>query len=84
MDELHCKRTIEKERPNLFDRDLLNEFGLQELFKEPKKKKKQGRPLSISLREIVEREKGVRMQEIHISSPQKQRFIQELVRLHNS
>ena len=71
---LFCTRTITKETPSISDPNLLAQFGLQDLFRK-KQRKKKSRPLPISFREVVLREKDVRIQDVNLL--QKDSFLQK-------
>lgn len=54
--ELYFARKVERETPAQTS-DLITHFNLNDLFKEPKRKKA-GKPMALSFAEIIKREKG--------------------------
>jgi len=54
--ELYFAKNVEREAPAQIS-DLVSHFSLNDLFKDPKKKKA-GKPMALSFAEIIKREKG--------------------------
>ena len=69
--DLFCSNKITPERPNIISDDLIASFSLQKLFKDYKKKK-QNRPLQITLKEIVDIEQHLTKPEFQLSLSEKQ------------